>query len=142
MARGALRTVLADAKLDLSWALRLQFVRHAAAGMQFLHGLRPPRIHRDLKSPNLLVSDSWVVKVSDFGTSRLMQHLRNEDSSSVPSMRVGGTQESAADNPLITKGVGTLLWCAPEIHKGLAYSLPADVYRFDFAGCEDKCLQV
>lgn len=31
--------------------------------MLYLHGHRPPIIHRDLKSPNLLVEKNWKVKV-------------------------------------------------------------------------------
>lgn len=32
-------------------------------GMLYLHGHKPPIIHRDLKSPNLLVEKNWRVKV-------------------------------------------------------------------------------
>ncbi len=35
--------------------------------MLFLHNSSPPIVHRDLKSSNLLVDQSWVVKV---GVSR------------------------------------------------------------------------
>lgn len=31
--------------------------------MNYLHTSHPPIVHRDLKSPNLLVDKNWVVKV-------------------------------------------------------------------------------
>lgn len=34
-----------------------------AKGMNYLHTSHPPIVHRDLKSPNLLVDKNWVVKV-------------------------------------------------------------------------------
>lgn len=105
-----------------------------AEGMAFLHGLRPARLHRDLKSPNLLVSESWVVKVSDFGTTRLLNHLQNEGQSGVApaaAASAGMEMTSMSTDPLtMTRGAGTLLWCAPEVHLGQHYSLPADVYRW------------
>lgn len=35
-----------------------------AKGMAALHGHSPPIIHRDLRSPNILISTPWVAKVS------------------------------------------------------------------------------
>lgn len=35
-----------------------------AKGMNYLHQLKPPIVHRDLKSPNLLVDASYTVKVT------------------------------------------------------------------------------
>lgn len=35
-----------------------------ARGMNYLHSCNPVIVHRDLKSPNLLVDKNWVVKVS------------------------------------------------------------------------------
>ena len=32
--------------------------------MNYLHQMRPPIVHRDLKSPNLLVDDTYTVKVT------------------------------------------------------------------------------
>lgn len=32
--------------------------------MNYLHNCSPVIVHRDLKSPNLLVDKNWVVKVS------------------------------------------------------------------------------
>ncbi|KAF5447741.1 hypothetical protein F2P56_033268 [Juglans regia] len=43
----------------------------AARGMNYLHNCSPIIVHRDLKSPNLLVDKNWVVKVCDFGLSRI-----------------------------------------------------------------------
>lgn len=41
-------------------------------GMLQLHSHKPPVLHRDLKSPNLLVDRHWRVKVADFNLSRVM----------------------------------------------------------------------
>ena len=46
MARGALSSLLGNKALDLSWDRRLGFLIDTAAGMNFLHCLNPPRIHR------------------------------------------------------------------------------------------------
>ena len=42
---------------------RLNMVLDAAKGMMYLHSSEPPVIHRDLKSPNLLVDKHWRIKV-------------------------------------------------------------------------------
>lgn len=42
-----------------------------AKGMNYLHRRDPPIVHRDLKSPNLLVDKNWTVKVG--GWERLGQ---------------------------------------------------------------------
>ena len=41
-------------------------VLDAAKGMQYLHSCSPPLIHRDLKTPNLLVDKNYIVKVRYF----------------------------------------------------------------------------
>lgn len=33
--------------------------------MLFLHSQNPPFIHRDLKSPNMLVDENYVLKIGD-----------------------------------------------------------------------------
>lgn len=45
-------------------------------GMLYLHTHQPPICHRDLKSSNLVVDDHWVVKVTDFGMSRILPHRK------------------------------------------------------------------
>ena len=53
------------------WPLVLRVARGAARGMAYLHSGRPPVVHRDLKSANLLLDESYTPKVCDFGLSRL-----------------------------------------------------------------------
>jgi serine/threonine protein kinase len=73
MACGSLQEVLHDSEKSIDLSLKIRFTLDAAKGMRFLHFCQPPRIHRDLKTGNLLVNDRWVVKVADFGTSRLLE---------------------------------------------------------------------
>ena len=68
-ARGSLNDVLKRARyvpalaMQLDWPRRLNMCLDAAKGMMYLHSSEPPIIHRDLKSPNLLVDKHWRVKV-------------------------------------------------------------------------------
>ena len=68
-ARGSLTAILKDETIPMSRALQLKTALDAARGMEFLHKLQPPRIHRDLKSSNLLVTANWTVRVADFGSA-------------------------------------------------------------------------
>ena len=49
------------------WATKQEIVLDIAYGMAYLHRLRI--IHRDLKSPNVLLDNSYRAKVADFGLS-------------------------------------------------------------------------
>jgi serine/threonine protein kinase len=68
-ARGSLLDVLRAAAADpgaaaaLTWRRTLDMALGGATGMLHLHTRSPQVIHRDLKSPNLLVDDNWRVKV-------------------------------------------------------------------------------
>lgn len=68
-ARGSLNDVFKRARAtpalaaQLDWGRRLNMVLDAAKGMMYLHSSEPPVIHRDLKSPNLLVDKHWRLKV-------------------------------------------------------------------------------
>ena len=69
-ARGSLNDVFKRARAtpalaaQLDWGRRLNMVLDAAKGMMYLHSSEPPVIHRDLKSPNLLVDKHWRLKVA------------------------------------------------------------------------------
>ncbi|KFM26814.1 Serine/threonine-protein kinase CTR1 [Auxenochlorella protothecoides] len=104
--RGAARSPARAAQLD--WSRRLNMALDACKGMLYLHSHAPPIVHRDLKSPNLLVDRHWRVKISDFNLSKLL------DGSPVMS-------SLAATNPR---------WLAPEILAGHAATFASDVYAF------------
>ena len=117
-ARGSLYDVLVEAKerpkgglaRALSWYRRVSMMLDAAKGMLYLHSHKPTIIHRDLKSPNLLVDGNWNVKVTDFNLSRLADVTQP-----------GVTSSVVANNPR---------WHAPEIIRDALFTKPGDVYAF------------
>jgi serine/threonine protein kinase len=94
--------------LQLNWPRRLGLAMDSAKGMLYLHSHKPHVIHRDLKSPNLLVDGQWRAKVTDFNLSRL---------SEAPSI----ASSVAANNPR---------WQAPEVIHSRDFSASGDVYAF------------
>ncbi|CAN6984589.1 unnamed protein product [Brassica oleracea var. botrytis] len=58
----------------LKWSTRLQIAIDAALGLEYLHiGCRPPMVHRDVKSTNILLGEGFTAKLADFGLSRSFQ---------------------------------------------------------------------
>lgn len=101
---GQLYEVLRDGK-EIPPALILDWSKQIASGMNYLHSHKI--IHRDLKSPNVLVAKNDVVKISDFGTSREW----NEKS----------TKMSFA---------GTVSWMAPEVIRNEPCNEKVDIWSF------------
>uniref|UniRef100_A0A0A9DR24 non-specific serine/threonine protein kinase n=1 Tax=Arundo donax TaxID=35708 RepID=A0A0A9DR24_ARUDO len=69
--RGSLFRLIHRPNNQLDERRRLRMALDVARGMNYLHNCTPVIVHRDLKSPNLLVDKNWVVKVCDFGLSRM-----------------------------------------------------------------------
>ncbi len=75
--------------------------------MVHLHKWKPPILHRDLTSSNLLLDHALTCKLADFGLSR----------------------ESFRDRTL-TGGFGAVAWMDPVVLKGGLYITASDVYSF------------
>ncbi|KAG7653584.1 Protein kinase domain [Arabidopsis suecica] len=69
--RGSLYRILHRPKSHIDERRRIKMALDVAMGMNCLHTSTPTIVHRDLKTPNLLVDNNWNVKVGDFGLSRL-----------------------------------------------------------------------
>ncbi|XP_028778976.1 putative leucine-rich repeat receptor-like protein kinase At2g19210 [Neltuma alba] len=77
MANGNLQEYLSGLKkqrfkvLDLED--RLYIALDAALGLEYLHyGCKPPIIHRDVKSSNILLNEKFKAKIADFGLSKII----------------------------------------------------------------------
>ncbi|GLC35543.1 hypothetical protein PLESTB_000196300 [Pleodorina starrii] len=101
---------------EMTWSKRLEMLRDVAAGMQYLHSRKPPVIHGDLRSPNLLLDltiererPRFHVKIADFGLARMATGA------------TGSVMVSKMTNPR---------WLAPEVMKNSSVGKAADVYSF------------
>ncbi|XP_061918031.1 ankyrin repeat and protein kinase domain-containing protein 1 [Entelurus aequoreus] len=65
MNNGSLNNLLFN--VNLMWPKKFQMIHEASMGMNFLHSLRPPILHLNLKTTNILLDDHLHVKISDFG---------------------------------------------------------------------------
>ncbi|XP_062194397.1 serine/threonine-protein kinase CTR1 isoform X2 [Phragmites australis] len=110
LSRGSLYKLLhrSGAKEVLDERRRLNMAFDVAKGMNYLHRRNPPIVHRDLKSPNLLVDKKYTVKVCDFGLSRLKANTF------LSSKSLAGTPE----------------WMAPEVLRDELSNEKSDVYSY------------
>ncbi|KFK25446.1 hypothetical protein AALP_AA8G116200 [Arabis alpina] len=106
--RGSLYRLLHRPNHQLDEKRRMRMALDVAKGMNYLHTSHPTVVHRDLKSPNLLVDKNWVVKVCDFGLSRMKHHTY------LSSKSTAGTPE----------------WMAPEVLRNEPANEKCDVYSF------------
>ncbi|CAO2141975.1 unnamed protein product [Urochloa humidicola] len=60
-----------EGTISIAWKERMRIAMEIARSVTYLHSFAStPIIHRDIKSPNILLDDNLVVKLSDFGASR------------------------------------------------------------------------
>jgi len=100
-------------EIVMSWRYALCAALNIAQGLRHLHSLCPPLVHRDLKSPNILLMsvdqesvNPITAKIADLGLT---------------CMEPTATSTLQADNPA---------WLAPEVMQGYPTTTKADVYSF------------
>ena len=78
-----------------------------ARGIKYLHEHKPPVIHRDCKSSNILITSRGVAKIADFGLAKVKQSTRS----------------------MVRSLVGTVNWQAPELwHAAPKYNHKVDTF--------------
>ncbi|KAL1220939.1 putative LRR receptor-like serine/threonine-protein kinase [Cardamine amara subsp. amara] len=73
MANGDLKEHMSGTRnrFILNWGTRLKIVVESAQGLEYLHnGSKPPMVHRDVKTTNILLTEHFQAKLADFGLSR------------------------------------------------------------------------
>ncbi|CAH2034362.1 unnamed protein product [Thlaspi arvense] len=102
--------------LKLNWEARQKICVGIARGLEFLHegsGIR--MVHRDIKTPNVLLDANLNAKISDFGLARLHEEEHTHIS---------------------TKIAGTIGYMAPEYALWGQLTEKADVYSFGVVAME------
>ncbi|KAF4657561.1 protein kinase kinase kinase, partial [Perkinsus chesapeaki] len=105
--------------VKLSWKQKLKMLIDIGKGITYLHACKPPIVHRDLKSLNLLLAervddeyDTPIMKIADFGMAKI-----KDDS-----------------NQDMTANAGTYHWMAPEVL--VMYEILCRVIPYEETGLE------
>lgn len=114
MPRGNLQDILNGiGEVRMDWPLRLRIALGAARALAYLHSstaVGVPVVHRDFKSSNILLTDHYEAKISDFGLAKLLQQDQ--------------------DLHTTTRVLGTFGYFDPEYALTGKLTLQSDVYAF------------
>jgi len=98
VAKGSLYNILHNNEEKLPWTVRIQITIDIGLGVEYLHSQKV--IHCDLNSHNVLITNEYRAKLTDFGLSKIKHDITSRSNSGSGNM------------------LGTLLWMAPELTTG------------------------
>ncbi|KAB8112097.1 hypothetical protein EE612_050084 [Oryza sativa] len=118
-AKGNLQDILhGDANIPLPLGLRLDIAIESAEGLRYMHSSTSRTIrHGDVKPANILLTDKFIPKISDFGTSKLLN----------------------VDKDFTMFVVGSMGYIDPVFHKTGHLTQKSDVYSFGVVLLELIC---
>ena len=140
---GSLRQLL-DSDRAMPTELRINMALQVAEGMMYLHNQDTPIIHRDLKSHNIFVHETFT-EVDVIGGPELAsidgsqkQFRYNEESPGIRTQSTivvkigdwGSARATLSGSRTMTRGVGTACWLAPEVINNARSSKYSDVYSY------------
>ncbi|OHT06662.1 STE family protein kinase [Tritrichomonas foetus] len=103
MNAGSLYTIASNCQEIINEGHIAYFAREILKGLNDIHSKN--RIHRDIKTDNVLLNMDGEVKIADFGFSAQLDKKKKRESI-----------------------VGTPHWMAPELIQGFPYSFPVDIW--------------
>lgn len=150
LTQGSLFDHLLNEDEVITWTRRLQVSRDILLGVKFLHSQKPNQvIHRDLKALNVLLTENWKAKITDFGLAMVKKEItssareqpakrKKEDKKASSSINGGKgnrnkrgelVEEAASGGGEGGRGAGSLPWMAPELfHRRPDFSTASDIY--------------
>lgn len=99
----------------LNLKTKITILRQVAGALEYMHSRNPPVAHCDIKSSNILIfgdldrPDSWIAKISDFGS------VHHDQWTASLTVRFPGA---------------TALWMAPELYNNKHPTVKSDIYSF------------
>ena len=115
--------VLKQPREEIPLAIKIDVLYQVVQGLAYLHGQRPPVVHRDLSPNNILIKmDSMTAKLSDFGVARVFRQ-----------------QTSSAGGSIGTATPGTQPFMPPETLESTKLAHPDRIDVFSF-GCIIICV--
>ncbi|KAI3864113.1 hypothetical protein MKW98_031705 [Papaver atlanticum] len=99
-----------DSTTKLEFKQRLSIALGAAKGLCHLHSLKPPLVHKNFRTANVLVDENFIPKIADAGILRLLEKIEE----------AGPSSGTANDNAFRD----------PEVEESRLLSESGDVYSF------------